>query len=353
VRRFILFHRKRHPAEMGVPEVQDYLTHLAVEEHVAAATQNQALSALLFLYREVLGREELDLEGGVVRARRSLRLPVVLTVAQARDVLAGLSGVYWLMGSLMYGSGLRLMECVRLRVKDLEFDRLEILVRDGKGRRDRVTMLPHSLLPPLRSQLERARTLHQEDLEAGFGEVHLPEALERKFPSASREWGWQWVFPAARRSLDGRANRLRRHHLSEGSIQRAVRRAVRRAGIDKPASCHTFRHSFATHLLESGYDIRTVQELLGHRHLQTTMIYTHVLGRGGAWGAQPARRRAGRSFSAGRPGVAALGDQLHPAAGVPLGDSRLPSGLLEPPAAGRSGRLAARTRRGGIFTGRG
>jgi integron integrase len=242
VRRFVLFHQKRHPVEMGSAELRAFLTHLAVEENVSASTQNQALSALLFLYREVLDRGELELGKGAVRAKRSMRLPVVFTVPQARAVLAELSGVYRLMAALMYGSGLRLMECVRLRVKDLEFERLEILVRDGKGRRDRVTMLPRSLLPSLRSQLAHARALHSDDLQAGFGAVYLPEALDRKFASASREWAWQWVFPAGRRSLDRRADVLRRHHISEASIQRAVRRAVRGAGIDKPASCHTFRH---------------------------------------------------------------------------------------------------------------
>jgi integron integrase len=281
VRRFILFHGKRHPREMGAAEVRAFLTHLAVQEHVAAATQNQALSALLFLYRELLERDALDLEEGAVRARRSLHLPVVFSVAQARAVLAELSGVYRLMGSLLYGSGLRLMECVRLRVKDLDLERFEILVRDRKGRRDRVTMLPRSLLPALRQQFAHARALHEDDLAAGFGEVYLPGALARKFPSASREWGWQWVFPAGRRSVDSRTGTLRRHHLSEASVQRAVRQAVRRAGIEKPASCHTFRHSFATHLLASGYDIRTVQALLGHRDVKTTMIYTHVLNKGG------------------------------------------------------------------------
>jgi integron integrase len=280
IRRFVLYHGTRHPDAMGGPEVSAFLSHLAVDGGVSASTQNQALNALVFLYRDVLGRPLGDL-GSLVRARTQRRLPVVLTRGEVRRLLAGLPGVHHLMASLLYGSGLRLMECVRLRVKDLELERLEVLVRDGKGRRDRVTTLSRSLLGALRGQLERARLAHEADLAEGYGDVWLPDALAKKYPSAGREWIWQWVFPAERRSFDPRGGVVRRHHVHEASLQRAVRRAVRGAGIAKPASCHTLRHSFATHLLEAGYDIRTVQELLGHRSVATTMIYTHVLNRGG------------------------------------------------------------------------
>jgi integron integrase len=280
IRRFVLFHGKRHPEEMGGAEVSDFLSHLAVDGGVSASTQNQALNALVFLYREVLGRPLGDL-GTLVRARTKRRLPVVLTRDEVHRLLGRLAGLHHLMASLLYGSGLRLMECVRLRVKDLELERLEILVRDGKGRRERVTTLPRSLVGVLRGQLERSLGVHEADLAEGFGEVWLPGALARKYTSAGREWAWQWVFPAERRSLDPRQRVVRRHHVHEAALQRAVRRAVRSAGIAKPASCHTLRHSFATHLLEGGYDIRTVQELLGHRSVATTMIYTHVLNRGG------------------------------------------------------------------------
>jgi integron integrase len=280
IRRFILFHGTRHPGEMGGAEVSEFLSHLAVDGGVSASTQNQALNALVFLYREVLGRPLGDL-GNPVRARTQRRLPVVLTRGEVRRLLERLTGVHHLMTSLLYGSGLRLMECVRLRVKDLELERLEILVRDGKGRRERVTTLPRSLVGVVRGQLERSLRIYEADLAEGFGEVWLPDALARKYTSAAREWAWQWVFPAERRSFDPRQEVVRRHHLHEAALQRAVRRAVRSAGIAKPASCHTLRHSFATHLLEDGYDIRTVQELLGHRSVATTMIYTHVLNRGG------------------------------------------------------------------------
>jgi integron integrase len=280
IRRFILFHRKRHPAEMGGAEVATFLTHLAVQGNVAAATQNQALNALVFLYRVVLERGDLDL-GAVVRARKPRHLPVVLTPAEVRAVLSGLEGAHRLAAELMYGAGLRLLECVRLRVKDLELGRGEITVRDGKGRRDRVTMLPERAKRGLAAQLRLARALHASDLAAGFGSVYLPTALERKYRGADREWGWQYVFPAERRARDPRGGVVRRHHMSESALQRAVKQAVRRARIAKPASCHSLRHSFATHLLENGYDIRTVQELLGHRSVATTMVYTHVLNRGG------------------------------------------------------------------------
>ena len=280
IRRFILFHNKRHPVEMGAVEVEAFLSHLAVAGKVAASTQNQALSALLFLYREVLGIELPWLQG-VTRAKPSQYLPVVLTTGEVRALFARLDGVDWLMASLLYGAGLRLMECVRLRVKDLDFEMRQITVRDGKGGKDRITMLPERLIEPLVNHLSRVRSIHEEDLAAGFGAVYLPSALERKYPNASREWGWQYVFPARQLSIDPRSGIKRRHHREEQALQRAVKRAVREAGIVKPASCHTLRHSFATHLLQNGYDIRTVQELLGHRDVKTTMIYTHVLNRGG------------------------------------------------------------------------
>lgn len=278
-RRFILFHNKRHPNEMGQVEVGAFLTHLAVDGRVAASTQNQALNALVFLYREVLGRDLGTVEE-LVRAKRPPKLPVVLSVSEVGRVLNRLDGVTGLMARLLYGSGLRLMECLRLRVKDVDFEYRQITVRDGKGGKDRVTMLPESLIAPLHAQLERVKALHQADLAAGHGDVYLPSALERKYPHANREWGWQYVFPSAKRSVDPRSGIVRRHHAAESVLQRAVKVAVRASGVHKPANCHTFRHSFATHLLASGSDIRTVQELLGHQDVKTTMIYTHVLQRG-------------------------------------------------------------------------
>ena len=280
IRRFILFHGKRHPREMGAEEVRAFLTHLATERHVAASTQNQALSAILFLYERVLEQDPGWIEG-VERAKKPLRLPVVLTQEEARVLLAAVPEGYRLMAELLYGSGLRLMECLRLRVKDLDFGYLQITVRDGKGQKDRVTMLPVSLVPALRGHLERVRELHRQDLADGFGRVWLPDALERKYPHAPVEWGWQWVFPAERISTDPRTGTERRHHMHEKNLQNAVKAATRAAGLAKPASPHSFRHSFATHLLEAGYDIRTVQELLGHKDVSTTMIYTHVLNRPG------------------------------------------------------------------------
>jgi integron integrase len=280
ITRYILFHDKRHPAEMGVPEVQAFLTHLALEQHVAASTQNQALSALLFLYRHVL-EPELDTRIDAVRARKPARLPHVLHRDEVKALLADLTGLHQLMAQLLYGSGLRLMECVRLRVKDVDFAQHLIVVRDGKGMRDRITILPDSLIAPLREHLQRVRRRHTDDLQNGYGAVYLPDALARKYPNAEREWLWQYVFPANRLSKDPRSAATRRHHVSESALQKAVRNAARRVGVDKRVSCHTFRHSFATHLLESGYDIRTVQELLGHKDVKTTMIYTHVLNRGG------------------------------------------------------------------------
>lgn len=280
VKRFILFHKKRHPSEMGAIEVEAFLTHLAVKENVAASTQNQARSALLFMYKEVLGHE-LPWLNNVEQAQKPKRLPVVLAVDEVRLVLSELQGVHWLVASLLYGSGLRLMEALRLRVKDVDLKRGEVLVREGKGFKDRVTMLPKIVFEPLRGHLLQVQALHKQDLAEGLGEVFLPYALSRKYPNAGKEWGWQYVFPSARVSTDPRSNKMRRHHLADETIQRAVKAACRKAGISKPATPHTLRHSFATHLLEGGYDIRTVQELLGHESVATTMIYTHVLNKGG------------------------------------------------------------------------
>jgi integron integrase len=279
--RFIKFHGLRHPSEMGEPEVVRFLTHLATELEVAASTQNQALNALNFLYRAVLNRPLKHLNG-VVRAKRPERLPVVLTTDEVRRLLAALEPPYWLPACLMYGSGLRLMESVRLRVKDLDFEHRVVVVRQGKGARDRAVTLPDELVVPLRRQLQTGRMLHEKDLADGFGAVYLPDALARKYPGAPRQWHWQYVFPARRRSNDPRSGQMRRHHIEPASLQRDVKIAVRKARIEKPASCHTLRHSFATHLLERGMDIRTVQEQLGHRDVRTTQIYTHVLKRGGS-----------------------------------------------------------------------
>ncbi|MBD9424990.1 integron integrase [Pseudomonas sp. PDM15] len=280
VKRYIRFHKYRHPQEMGGPEVEAFLSDLAVRRDVSASTQNQALSAILFLYKQVL-QIELPWMDGVIRARRPQRLPVVLTREEVASVLAQLDGTLWLIASLLYGSGMRLMEVLRLRVKDVEFARLEILIRDGKGQKDRVTMLPRKLAAPLQLHLQRVRALHDQDLQEGYGRANLPHALARKYPNAAAEWGWQFVFPSINRSADPRSGGIFRHHLHEKTIQRAIRNAVRRVGLHKPATPHTFRHSFATHLLESGQDIRTVQELLGHSDVKTTQIYTHVLNRGG------------------------------------------------------------------------
>jgi integron integrase len=280
IRRFILFHGKRHPAEMGEAEVSRFLSHLAVIGKVSASTQNQALSALFFLYRQVLCREVEWVEG-VVRAKRPLHLPVVLTREEVRAVLRQLQGVEWMMASLLYGAGLRLLECCRLRVKDVDLAKREIVVRDGKGGKDRVTLLPAKVVEPLRIHLEKMRRQHDRDLANGAGSVELPWAIERKYPRGPWEWGWQWVFPATRFYVHPATARKRRHHLHESVLQKAVREAVLRAGVAKPATCHALRHSFATHLLEDGYDIRTIQELLGHSDVSTTMVYTHVLNRGG------------------------------------------------------------------------
>lgn len=279
IKRFILFHDKRHPQTMGAAEVQAFLTDLAVTQHVAASTQNQALSALLFLYKEVL-HQEIPWLADVIRAKKPKKLPVVLTRDEVRRVFQHLEAPSWLMASLLYGSGLRLMECLRLRVKDVDFAMHQITVREGKGAHDRVTVLPASVEEPLQRHLHIVQQLHAVDLEEGYGSVYLPYALERKYPDASHAWIWQYVFPAAKRSLDPRSGIERRHHVLPLVLQRAVKAAVRQAGIAKAASCHSLRHSFATHLLEQGADIRTVQELLGHKDLNTTMIYTHVLQRG-------------------------------------------------------------------------
>jgi integron integrase len=280
IRRFILFHGRRHPRDMGESEVVAFLSSLATAGRVSASTQNQALSALVFLYSEVLG-ERLDWLNGIVRAQRPVRIPVVLSRDEVRALLSQLEGTGWLMASLMYGSGLRLLECVELRVKDVDLDLREIRVRDGKGRKDRVTTLASTLVDPLKGQLTRVRLLHDQDLADGCGCVALPDALARKYPNAGREWGWQWMFPATRHYVDRHTGQRRRHHVHESVPQRLVRAAVVRAGLTTPASCHTLRHSFATHLLEAGHDIRTIQELLGHRDVSTTMIYTHVLNVGG------------------------------------------------------------------------
>jgi len=291
VRRFIIASGKRHPRSLGAREVEAFLSRLATRHNVAASTQNQALAALLFLYREVL-EQELPWMDEIRRAKKPARLPTVLSREEVAKVLEQMRGEAWLMAALLYGAGLRLMECVRLRVKDVDFDRREIVVRDGKGGKDRRTMLPDMVADALRAQVEEARRVHARDLAAGFGDVWLPDALDRKFPFASREWCWQYVFPARTRSVDPRSGTTRRHHLDETVLQRAVKHAVRQAGIAKPATCHTFRHSFATHLLEAGHDIRTVQELLGHRDVSTTQIYTHVLGRGGSGTLSPLDRRS-------------------------------------------------------------
>jgi integron integrase len=280
VRRFIVFHGKRHPGEMGEQEVAAFLSHMAVERQVAAATQAQARSAILFLYKEVL-KIQLPWLDEVVAAKTPRRLPMVLTVSEVRHLLDQMSGSAGLVAALLYGTGMRLLEGLRLRVKDVEFQRREITVRDGKGGKDRVTVLPENLILPLQQQLSKARALHQRDLDEGFGDVKLPGALEVKYPAAPRAWGWQWVFPSGNRSQDPRTGRTHRHHLHEASVQKAVAVAASRAGIVKPCSPHILRHSFATHMLHAGYDIRTVQELLGHSDVSTTMIYTHVMNKGG------------------------------------------------------------------------
>jgi integron integrase len=281
VRQYILFHNKRHPREMAVPEINQFITHLVVERKASASTQNQAISAVLFLYRNVL-RIELD-EAALtfVRPQKGKRVPTVLSKEEARTIIAQMTGPYQLMVQVMYGSGLRLMECLRLRIKDLDFDNHRIIVYDGKGGDDRVTMLPDRLIAPLRQHLAHVKTLHQNDLADGFGSVHLPAGLNKKYPAAHKQWIWQYVFPASSLSKDSVTGEIRRHHIHETALQKAIRAAAKAARLNKRVTPHTFRHSFATHLLQNGYDIRTVQELLGHKDVKTTMIYTHVLQRGG------------------------------------------------------------------------
>jgi len=281
IRRFILYHQKRHPNEMGEVEVASFLTHLSVNRNVAPATQGQALNALVFLYRKVLNQPLEEIQG-IVRAKKKEKIPVVLTQSEVASLLSRLEGTHWLVACILYGSGLRLMECIRLRVKDIDFERLSITVRSGKGGKDRVVTLARELVIPLKRHLESVKTTHERDMTEGHGAVYLPYALERKYPAAASSWGWQYIFPATKRSIDPRSQIIRRHHMDESTVQRAVKIAVRKAGITRPASCHTLRHSFATHLLERGADIRTVQEQLGHSDVKTTEIYTHVIGRGGS-----------------------------------------------------------------------
>jgi len=280
IKRYILFHDKRHPREMGAPEIQAFITHLATEKNVAASTQNQALSAVLFLYRRVL-QTDIDLPSNIIRAEKSKTLPVVLTQQEALAVISKMSGIPQLMTKILYGSGLRLMECLRLRVKDIDFGNRQIIVRDGKGEDDRTTILPESLISALQRQIQTVQRIHRTDLQDGFGEVHLPYALARKYPNAASETSWQYLFPAPALSVDPATKKTMRHHMGESLLQKAVRTAAKAAGIQKHITPHTFRHSFATHLLQNGYDIRTIQELLGHKDVKTTMIYTHVLQRGG------------------------------------------------------------------------
>jgi integron integrase len=279
-RRYILFHNKRHPCEMAEPEVQAYIAHLATQQKLAASSQNQALSAIIFLYRHVIKRE-LNFPPNTIRASKAKHLPTVLSKAEALVVINQMQGVTKLMAQILFGAGLRLTECLRLRVKDIDFANNQIIVRDGKGEKDRVTPLPASIIEALKKQLEHARRIHEKDLGEGYGEVQLPYALDRKYPNAALEWGWQYIFPSTQRSIDPTDGKIRRHHLDESVLQRATRQAAKMAGIVKPVSPHTFRHSFATHLLQNNYDIRTVQEILGHKDVKTTMIYTHVLQRGG------------------------------------------------------------------------
>jgi integron integrase len=287
IKRFIFFHNKRHPIEMGEAEIGQFLSSLATDGGVSASTQNQALNALLFLYHEVLNKK-IGLINGVVRAKRPQRLPVVLTKDEVKRVLDRMNGTPHLMGLLLYGAGLRLMECCRLRVKDIDFSRNEVVVRSGKGNKDRYTMLPSTVRDSLIGHLRGVKSQHDEDLKNGLGRVSLPNALDRKYPNACKEWGWQWVFPAASHYTDSVTGEKRRHHLHESVLQRAFKEARLKAGVFKPAGCHSLRHSFATHLLENGYDIRTVQELLGHNDVSTTMVYTHVLNRGGKGVRSPA-----------------------------------------------------------------
>ena len=280
IRRFILFHQKRHPDKMGKEEIEAFLTYLAINRKVAASTQNHALSAILFLYQKVLDHK-LDWLDNVIRAKRPKHLPVVMSRLEARQVIDRIHGVNGLIARLLYGTGMRQMECLRLRVKDIDFHYHQIIIRSGKGDKDRITILPESLVEPLLTQLQHTKKLHSSDLEKGYGETSLPYALDRKYPNASKEWRWQYVFPSSRISVDPHTGVLKRHHWYHTNLHRSIKQAVYSIGLDKHVTVHTFRHSFATHLLEDGYDIRTVQELLGHKDLKTTQIYTHVLNRGG------------------------------------------------------------------------
>ena len=281
VRNYILFHNKRHPKEMGIPEIGQYLTHLATNQQVAASTQNQAFSAILFLYRHILNIQLDELQLAELRPQRAKTVPIVLSKDEVKRLIANLSGTNKLIAQVMYGGGLRVMECMRLRVKDIDFENHQVIVRDGKGENDRFTILPDSLISPLQLHLRYVKSLHEKDLADGHGSVHLPNALERKYKNADKDWIWQYLFPAAEISTDKRTGIIRRHHIHETIIQRSIKEAARRAGINKHVTPHPLRHSFATHLLQNGYDIRTIQELLGHKDVKTTMIYTHVLQRGG------------------------------------------------------------------------
>ena len=289
IKRFILFHNKRHPEKMGELEINQFLTHLAVKEKVSASTQNQALCSIIFLYKEIIKKEISDL-GNIVRAKKPQKLPVVLSPEEVKSIINRLKGVNWIIGNLLYGAGLRQMECLRLRVQDIDFQYNQIIVREAKGKKDRKTMLPNIVKNPLKEHLEKVEKIHCKDLESGFGEVYLPYALERKFKNASKEWKWQYVFPSSKISIDPRSTKQRRHHWDPNRITNALKSAVKQVGINKRVSSHTLRHSFATHLLESNYDIRTVQTLLGHKNVTTTMIYTHVLNKGGMGVVSPADR---------------------------------------------------------------
>jgi len=280
IKRLLITYHKRHPKYLAEKEISQFISHLATDRNVAASTQNQALNALVFLYKQGLHIELGDF-GHMEPAKRPDKLPTVMSKAEVSRLLAQMSDPYKLMAKLLYGCGLRLMECLRFRVKDIDFELNQLIVRDGKGKKDRLTMLPEQLQPFLRSQLDKVKVIHEQDLKSDFGEVYLPYALARKYPQAGKDWIWQYVFPAERLSVDPRSDKIRRHHLGKSALQRAVKEVVRSAGLSKQVSPHTFRHSFLTHLLEAGYDIRTVQELLGHKYVSTTMIYTHVLNKGG------------------------------------------------------------------------
>jgi len=287
IKKYIFFHKKRHPNEMGEKEINEFLTHLAVKENVSASTQNQALNAIVFLYKQIL-KIKIDDIGEVVRAKKPKKEPVVFTQSEAEKILANLHGKYWLMAMLLYGSGLRLLECLRLRIKDIDFEYESVTVREGKGQKDRTTILSKKMIVPLKKHIESIKKLHEQDLANGYGSVFIPYALERKYPNIGKEFGWQYLFPASKISVDPKSGIKRRHHLDESVLQKAVKQAIRKVGITKHASCHTFRHSFATHLLLRGQDIRTVQELLGHSSVETTQIYTHILKRSGLGVKSPA-----------------------------------------------------------------